>query len=82
MKQFIADHFSTLVVVFVFVLLFSVYTYEVHCTRQPTNTLDWLEGEMKEVVGAILMGLTGKGVAAVIGGTRASDPKPAEPAKP
>jgi hypothetical protein len=58
-KQFIDDHFAVLVVLTVFVMLFVAYLLEVHWGGKVPGTVDWLEGEMKEVIGAILMGLTG-----------------------
>lgn len=80
MKQFISDHFAVLVVLLVFSMLFAVYFVEVHYGSK-VGTIDWLEGEMKEVVGAILMGLTGAKVAQALGGQRATDKQP-EPPKP
>lgn len=74
MKQFVNDHFAVLVVLIVFCMLFAAYIAEIHIGKNPSS-LDWLEGEMKEVVGAILMGLTG----AV---KRALDDKQPEPPKP
>lgn len=63
MKQFIDDHFSVLVVFTVFSMLFGAYLVEIHWGNK-VGSLDWLEGEMKEVIGAILMGLTSAAKAA------------------
>lgn len=76
MKQFISDHFAVLVVLVVFGLLFVAYMWEIHYGSK-VGTLDWLEGEMKEVIGAILMGLTGSRIAQAI-----TEPKPPEPPAP
>ena len=76
MKKFLADNFAVLIVLLVFALLFTVYVIEVHWGSK-VNTLDWLEGEMKEVIGAILMGLTGGRVRTAIN-ERATD-KPEAP---
>jgi hypothetical protein len=62
MRQFIDDHFAVVVVLVVFFALFAAYLLELHLGPRAVNTLDWLEGEMKEVIGAILMGLTGRAV--------------------
>jgi len=65
MKQFVDDHFAVLVVMLVFCLLFGSYMYQIrHQTN--TGTIDWLEGELKEIIGAILMGLTGAGAKAAL----------------
>lgn len=74
MKDFINEHFAVLVVLTVFCMLFSAYTFEVHYGNK-TGTLDWLEGELKEVIGAILMGLTGSRIAQAVA------EKPQEPPK-
>jgi hypothetical protein len=80
MKQFINDHFAVMVVVFVFSLLFTAYMLEVHWGGKVAGTVDWLEGEMKEVIGAILMGLTGSKAVQLVNGQRATD-KPTEQPK-
>jgi protein-S-isoprenylcysteine O-methyltransferase Ste14 len=81
-KQFISDHFAVLVVLLVFFALFFAYMAEIHLGHNP-GSLDWLEGEMKEVIGAILMGLTGAARTLVNGqGQRSSDAKLPEPPKP
>ena len=64
MKQFIDDHFAVIVVLAVFFALYAAYLGILFFHVQGTSIVDWLEGEMKEVVGAILMGLTGAGKAA------------------
>ena len=74
MKQFANDHFAVLVVLFVFVLLFVSYMYQIRHNGTAEN-LDWLEGEMKEIVGAILMGLTGARINQVIQGGNSATPK-------
>jgi len=82
MKQFIGDHFAVIVVLIVFGALFSAYILEIHVGHNP-GTLDWLEGEMKEVIGAILMGLTGTGAtiaASKLDAARKAD-TPQEPPK-
>jgi hypothetical protein len=82
MKQFVDDHFAVIVVLVVFFALFAAYLLELHLGPRATNTLDWLEGEMKEVIGAVLMGLTGRGAVAVINGNRKTDtPAPLPEAK-
>lgn len=75
MKQFISDHFAVLVVLVVFFALFTAYIAEIHLGKNP-GSLDWLEGEMKEVIGAILMGLTGGAAAARTALNRATDKLP------
>lgn len=69
MKQFISDHFAVMVVLFVFSLLFSAYMVILFFHLQGPSIVDWLEGEMKEVIGAILMGLTGAGARTLLGKT-------------
>jgi hypothetical protein len=69
MKQFISDHFAVLVVLTVFCLLFTAYMMILFLHVQGPSIVDWLEGEMKEVIGAILMGLTGTGARALLGKT-------------
>jgi hypothetical protein len=79
MKQFISDHFAVLVVLFVFFSLFTAYLLEIHLGHTP-GALDWLEGEMKETIAAILMGLTGAGRSLINGnGTRKTDPPEVKP---
>ena len=75
MKDFIDAHFSVLTVLIVFGALFSAYLWDIHHTPI-TGTVDWLEGEMKEVVGAILMGLTTKGVQMLNGSRKSDSPEP------
>ena len=80
MKDFIDEHFAVLAVLAVFILLFSAYLFELRHGSTIANTLDWLEGEMKEVIGAILMGLTGGRIArAVNGGTNGTQPNTTTP---
>ena len=79
MKQFIDDHFAVLVVLSVFFALFVAYLLEVHWGGKVAGTVDWLEGEMKEVIGAILMGLTG---AKIINGIRKTDQTTPPPEQP
>lgn len=76
MKQFIDDHFAVIVVLIIFAMLFSAYLLEIHLGPKSGSTLDWLEGEMKEVIGAILMGLTG---GKIINGMRKTDAPPEPP---
>lgn len=77
MKQFISDHFAVLVVMTVFFALFTAYMVEIHFGKAPT-ALDWLEGEMKETIAAILMGLTGGAARTLVNGQgqRSGDAKP------
>ena len=72
MKSFVDEHFAVLVVLSVFFALFAAYLLEVHWGGKVPGTVDWLEGELKEVVGAILMGLTSKG-AQIVNGLRKTD---------
>ena len=75
MKQFISDHFAVFVVLVVFAMLFAAYMWEIHYGSK-VGTLDWLEGEMKEVIGAILMGLTGGRIAQAISDKESKPPTP------
>jgi hypothetical protein len=62
MKQFVSEHFAVMVVLLVFFALFGAYMFQIHWQTN-TGTVDWLEGEMKEVIGALLMGLTASRIA-------------------
>jgi hypothetical protein len=80
MRQFIDDHFAVIVVLAVFFALYTAYLGILFFHVQGTSIVDWLEGEMKEVIGAVLMGLTGRGAVTVLNGNRKTDP-PLEPPK-
>jgi len=74
LKDFISEHFAVLVVLLVFFALFAAYMFQVHWDTK-TDTVDWLEGEMKEVIGALLMGLTGTIRAAIANNKPPEQPK-------
>lgn len=63
--NFIRDHFSVLVVFLVFMILGSLYFYELHWGRTLVS-VDWLESKMSDVIAAILMGVSAQKVQSAV----------------
>ena len=57
-RNFLWDHFAVLLVFTVFCLLLGAYMLEIHWSGNE-SVITWLQNQINQLLGAILMGLTG-----------------------